>query len=70
MAGKSNATGTVNGLLHDIHQAFLKHKLSGGSMMIKPAAAADSVACPEGQAPHEIQYQEPNGSVVTKVVCY
>jgi len=55
-------------LLDDMQKLFAKHDWSG-NLVGRPLAATGATTCPPGTTPHEITYQLPNGTWVTKTVC-
>ena len=65
---KTVRKGPPPALIDDIKAAFDKHNWSG-TLMFRPAAITDNAGCPPGTTPHEISYQLPNGTWVTKTVC-
>jgi hypothetical protein len=66
----SDPTEPSSAMFDDMRTVFAKHNWSG-TMIWKPAAAqGDSgTQCPPGQSPHEVSYQLPDGTWVTKIVC-
>ncbi len=55
-------------LLDEVQRLFAKHDWSG-NLVGRPLAAIGSTTCPPGTTPHEITYQLPDGTWVTKTVC-
>lgn len=55
-------------LLADVQDLFTKHNWSGNAVG-RVAADTVSASCPPGTTPHEITYQLPDGTWVTKTVC-
>ncbi len=55
-------------LLNDVQELFTKHNWSGNAVG-RLAAAGGSTVCPPGTTPHDITYQLPDGTWVTKTVC-
>jgi hypothetical protein len=70
MASNQKSVVPPEAMLADLKSVFTKHNWSG-SMIWKPSAAAaiGGGQCPDGQSPHEISYQLPDGTWVTKTVC-
>jgi hypothetical protein len=73
VAKKKQAKHPPAAMLDDMKKVFAKHNWKG-TMMWKPAATmtaavASENGCPPGQSPHEISYQLPDGTWVTKTVC-
>lgn len=55
-------------LLEDVQKLFAKHDWSG-NLVGRSLAATGATTCPPGTTPHEITYQLPDGTWVTKTVC-
>jgi len=57
-------------LLRDLKAVFDKHAWTGDAVGVRPLAAEPADGeCTPPQTPHQISYQEPNGTWVTKTVC-
>jgi len=55
-------------LLDEVQAVFEKHNWDGFAVAAK-AASPQELICPVGQTPHDITYQLPDGTWVTKTVC-
>jgi len=55
-------------LLNDMQELFAKHNWAG-SAVGRLAVNTGPTTCPPGTTPHEITYQLPDGTWVTKTVC-
>jgi hypothetical protein len=57
-------------MLAELQQTFRKFNWSGKPVGLVPNAnAGEQGQCPPGQTPHQITYQLPDGTWVTKTVC-
>jgi hypothetical protein len=66
----SRKTRPTKEFLEDLKAVFEKHNWSGNALALQPlATAASGSDCPAGKTPHEVTYQLPNGSWVTKTIC-
>ncbi len=74
-AKRSNVKHPSTAMIRDLAKVMKKHNFVGRTLLWKPMAAAHIAmaagqgGCPNGQSPHTISYQLPDGTWVTKTVC-
>lgn len=59
----------TDALVDDLQSAFAKHKFSGTMILKNAETESGGNPCGEGQTPHEISIQLPNGTWVSKIIC-